>query len=336
MNEILDPSNQNSIIGYKITGITELGEQTPVLSLPSIKNGLPVTYSFVANGPDITVQELIIDAGSIKDYSMFNWFDDLQKITVIPNQDSTLYSENGILYNKVVTPPSVDGESETTTIELVRCPNGYGKSLNEGERVISINPDVICENAFYKLNYIKTINIGANVKVIEPLAFKGGNASETYAFNVDEENQNFKVVDNVIYSKDESVIVSAQQKTGEFHVENGKKVAANAFSYGGITKLVFDGEAEIEYQGLAVMGLLQEIVLPSNMTELSALDLFGNFSLKTINLQNITSVVTINEWATLGCDELESIVVPDDLLEQYKTTYAETSLLNLFKKASEV
>lgn len=336
ITDMFDPANQNSIIGYRITGLTSLGEQTPVLCLPTVRNGLPVTYSFVANGPDITVQELVVNAGAIKDYSMFNWFDDLQKITVIPNPDSSLYSENGILYNKVVTPPAVEGESETTTIELVRCPNGYGKWLNEGERIVTANPDVICENAFYKLNYIKTINLGANVKTIKPLAFKGGNASETYAFNIVEENPNFKVVDNVIYSKDGSVIISAQQKTGEFHVENGKKVSANAFTYGSITKLVFDGEAEIEYQGIAAMGLLQEIVLPSNLTVLSALDLFGNFSLKTINLSNISTVITINEWATVGCDALETIIVPDDLFETYKTTYSETNLADLFKKVSEI
>lgn len=327
MASVIDNEN---VVGYEITNITEIGENTQILSLPNVYKGLPVTYKLSGFDYFPTIKELIFHDGSISNYRIFEQFNDLQCITVINDEEDSLFSQDGILYIKVA------GEGGIKTTKLVKCPSGYGKTLNQGERVVNINADVICSEAFARLNYIKTVIIGANVKTIEYLAFKSENTPEIYSFIVDSNNNNFKVIDNVIYTKDGLTIVSAQFAEDEFVVADNITIAPCAFAFSKIKKLVFEGKATIQQEGLSMMEDVEAIVMPSNLQCLGNSLMLGNSSLKCIILSQTTSIVQIDEFTMLDWSNVEDIVVPDNLYDSYVTTYANSDFADLFVRASEV
>lgn len=326
ISAVYDSNNPNSITGYNLTGVSVKGQELPVLALPTVYNGLPVTYKFSYHNYYPQIKELIIDARYIKNYTMFEQFNDLEKITVKESEDSGLYSQDGILYNK---------ENGTNKVQLIKCPSGYGKELSEGERILSINPDEICTGAFARLNYIKTISMGNKVAKINPLAFRSeGYQSESYSF-VFVDNTSFKVENNIIYSYDGTTIISAQFATGEFHVPNGMVVAPNAFTYSSITKLVFDGNATIMNQGVAMILSLTEIVYPKNTESIAINEMLGNAKVKIIDLDNTVGVVAIEELAFIEWTGVEQIIVPHDLYDDYLVEYANATFVDLFVQGED-
>ena len=325
---VYDPNNANSIIGYNLINVTQLGLQSPVLALPTVYNGLPVTYTLNGNDYYPEIKELIVNANMITNYEMFDMFSDLEKIVVIEHQDSGLYSQDGLLYNRVVTPSTVAGVDDVVKVQLIKCPSGYGKDLAEGARILAINPDEICEGTFYKINYLKTISMGDKVVRIEPLAFFKDGVGQKYSF-VFNNNTHFKVENNVIYSASGDIIVAAQFAEGEFVVPNGAVLEDCALRYSSITKLVFEGEATIPLQSFTGMRQLTEIVMPKNLVYLGVLEFFDCKNLKILNLENVEIMPEINPNALLFLEKLEKIVVPYDMYDEYLTEYASAPFIDL-------
>lgn len=322
---------------YTITGLTEMGSNSKVLVLPSEYNNEELEYNFVGFNYYPNVEELILPYGSLMDPINYNYFNDLQKITISENStvNDGYYTENGLLYLKAEVVSYAEGERQTQTLtQLVKCPDGYGKTLNEGERIVSVNPDEICSYAFNKLNYIKTIEIGSNTFSIQPLALKATNSNNTYTIKFNN-NNHFKVVNNIIYSYDESEIVTAPFYSGELTIPSGKTICDNAFSFSGVTSLTFEGTTTLSSNSLGAMEELRKIVMPSNVSELTTNMLFGNISLETIDLRNVSGVITISNNTIENWLIVKNIVVKDDQLENYLTTYADAPFVNMFISATE-
>lgn len=322
---------------YTITGLTEMGLKSKVLVLPSEYNDEKLEYNFVGLNYYPNVEEIILPYGSLMDPINYNYFNDLQKITISENStvNDGYYTENGLLYLKAEVVSYAEGERQTQTLtQLVKCPDGYGKTLNEGERIVSVNPDEICSYAFNKLNYIKTIEIGSNTFSIQPLALKSTNSSNTYTINFNN-NTHFKVVNNIIYSYDESEIVAAPFYSGELTIPSGKTILENAFAFSGLTSLKFESTATLTSGALSLMEELKTIVMPSNVSELTTNMLFGNISLETIDLRNVSGVITISNNTIENWLIVKNIVVKDDQLENYLTTYADAPFVNMFISVTE-
>ena len=322
---------------YTITGLTEMGLNSKVLVLPSEYNDEELEYNFVGLNYYPNVEEIILPYGSLLNPINYNYFNDLQKITISENStvNDGYYTENGLLYLTTEVVSYAEGERQTQTLtQLVKCPDGYGKTLNEGERIVSVNPDEICSYAFNKLNYIKTIEIGSNTFSIQPLALKSTNSSNTYTINFNN-NTHFKVVNNIIYSYDESEIVAAPFYSGELTIPSGKTILENAFAFSGLTSLKFESTATLSSGALSLMEELKTIVMPSNVSELTTNMLFGNISLETIDLRNVSGVITISNNTIENWLIVKNIVVKDDQLENYLTTYADAPFVNMFISVTE-
>lgn len=326
---VYDSNNANSIISYNLIKVTELGLQSSILALPTVYNGLPVTYTLNGNDYYPEIEELIVQANMITDCEIFDLFSDLQKITIVEHEDSGMFSQDGLLYNRV------EGPGDSVKIQLLKCPSGYGKNLAAGERVLTINPDEICEGAFYNMHYLKTISMGSKVSSIQPIAFFKDGVGEKYSF-VFNNNEYFKAENDIIYSASGIKIVAAQFAEGEFVVQNGAVLEDCALRYSGITKLVFEGEATIPLQSFASMDNLTEVVMPSNLAIIGVLDFFDCEKLTTINLEKATTdVVDISLNAFIFLSELEEIIVPYDLYEDYMDQYEGAPFVYRFVRGEE-
>ena len=227
-----------------------------------------------------------------------------------------LISIDGILYNHRIL------LGTRHYYNLLKCPTSYGKSLPEGQRVLTINPNIISTRAFNRIDYIRTIIIGNKLSKIDTYAFKYTNAGN-YDIVFNNNNTNFKIVNNVIYTYDGTTIVAAPFASGVFHVADDMKVLNNAFSNSNITSLIFDGTATLYNSSIADMVKVKNIVFPSNFEEI-LFETFGRYSqVEVLDFRNISLCVKISDdiLSYMGWDSVKSIVVPDELYEDYKTTY---------------
>lgn len=313
---------------YRVTGLTEIGNTQKTLVFPASFYGVQIHYNFsysefYNNVTEIILPENIYINDTSNYVSFCDQFDQFQNLEYINvdyenNIMSTgILSINGILYYHMARISANIGN----TYHLLKCPTSYGKSLPEGQRVLNINPDTISTRAFNRIDYIRTIRIGNKLSKIYTYAFKYTNAGNyDIVFN---NNTNFKIIDNVIYTYDETTIVTAPFASGVFHVADGMKVLDNAFSNSNITSLIFDGTATLYNSSIADMVNVKNIVFPSNFEEI-LVETFGRYSqVEVLDFRNVSRCVIISDYilSYMGWDSVKSIVVPDDIYEDYKTTY---------------
>ena len=327
--------SENETPNYVVSGLTELGLQSKVLKFPSKYNNYNLTYDFFSNNYYNQTQEIIMNSDCVFDQTVFDYFVNLENINVLNSGEIGYYSLNGLLYEKVSVVSYAIGLTEEHVIEkLIKVPSGYGRNLEEGARILNINPDEICTNAINRLNYIKTIYIGSKTSSIQPLALKGAYNQNNYTINI-ENSEYFVVENNVIYTKDKTEIVAAPAYSGEFSVPNNVKIRDNAFSFSNVTKLSFEENATLSNYALNMMENVKTIVLPTNTANIYDIMFFGNINLEVIDLRNVVGTITISPTATDNWSKLKYIVVPDAQLENYKNANAETIFANLFISASE-
>lgn len=335
-----DTQNTTKVKSCTITGLSELGKNEKVISFPNEFEGVLVDYNINGNYDDTAkVEEIVLTNDMYIDGKNFDLFPSLQKITVnkVINTNLGYYSENGVLYyNQIAALIDGDARTLTTTNILVKVPTAYGKYLAEGTRILSVNPDVIASGAINRLEYIKTLEIGAKTTSILPLALKGDTFAADYNYTVTFKGNNyFTVVNNVIYNKAKTVIVSAQFTTGKFTVPTGMVVAEKAFAFSGITELVFAGTATLSEDALVSMGELTKVVMPSNKGSLKLGEFAYCGNLTVIDLSKIATVITINDFAVDLNWANVKIVVADDKLNAYKETFADAPMLNSFVSVTE-
>lgn len=312
---------------YRVKGLTEIGNTQKTLVFPSSFYGVQIHYNFsysefYNNVTEITIPDSIYINDTNNYVSFCDQFDYFQNLEYI-NVDSytpyiiknRLISINGILYYHRIL------FGTNNSYYLLKCPTSYGKSLPEGQRVLNINPDTISTRAFNRIDYIRTIIIGNKLSKIDTYAFKYTNAGNyDIVFN---NNTNFKIVNNVIYTYDGTTIVTAPFASGVFHVADGMKVLDNAFSNSNITSLIFDGTATLYNSSIADMVKVKNIVFPSNFEEI-LVETFGRYSqVEVLDFRNISLGVKISDYilSYMGWDSVKSIVVPDSLYDDYKTKY---------------
>ena len=312
---------------YRVTGLTDIGNTQKTLVFPSIFYGVQIHYNFsysefYNNVTEITIPDSIYINDTNNYVSFCDQFDQFQNLEYIHVDSYThdiikdgLISIDGILYYHRILLGTRNSNN------LLKCPTSYGKSLPEGQRVLTINPNIISTRAFNRIDYIRTIIIGNKLAKIDTYAFKYTNAGNyDIVFN---NNPNFKIVNNVIYNYNGTTIVASPFASGVFHVADGMKVLNNAFSNSNITSLIFDGTATLYNSSIADMVNVKNIVFPSNFEEI-LFETFGLYSqVEVLDFRNVSLCVKISDdiLSYMGWDSVKSIVVPDDLYEDYKTTY---------------
>ncbi len=152
--------------------------------------------------------------------------------------------------------------------------------------------------AFYACTKLTSITFGSNVEQISDGAF--GNCTALESYSVDGDNQYYKSVSGVLFTKDGKTLIAypAQRDAGddeEYTIPDGtEKVGKNAF-----------------------MGAqrLQVVDIPTSLKTIGN----GAFSyvpyLEDVNFMKPSNVTSIETWAFRNCDRLNHITLPASLTE---------------------
>lgn len=153
----------------------------------------------------------------------------------------------------------------------------------------SINPD-----AFYDCRYLSTITIS-------------------------EECKNFKVVDNVLYSKDGTKLVMYVDKTTEsdFTIPASvTEIGKYAFLQAKITALSFESDSTLKtigYNAFYGCSGLTQLEIPDSVTTIELYAFYSCSNLISVKLPNGTTSLPYCSFGT--CSKLESVIIPKTLTE---------------------
>ena len=148
----------------------------------------------------------------------------------------------------------------------------------------------IPDYAFRDCNSMETLSIGGGVNNISKLAFINNGALQN--ISVASENESFKSIDNVVYSKDgKTLVLFKKSMTGEYRIANGvETVAPYAFQNCQLSKVIIPGSvntvseyafqnspnlAEVVFEDSEVAEKTIGNYAFANCTKLSSVD-FGN------------------------------------------------------------
>ena len=143
----------------------------------------------------------------------------------------------------------------------------------------------------------------ASLQLFDPCIFY--TCSNLKSITIDSNNQNFKLVDNVLYSKDGKTLYyypsSLIQST--FTVPNHvEKIAERAFYQCNLTEIVLpNGLLEIGDMAFYSSTGLSQIILPKTVKHIGD-NAFSNTSLKSIVIPS--SVITMGEYVFDGCHNI--------------------------------
>ena len=153
----------------------------------------------------------------------------------------------------------------------------------------SINPD-----AFYDCRYLSTITIS-------------------------EECKNFKVVDNVLYSKDGTKLVMYVDKTTEsdFTIPASvTEIGKYAFLQAKITALSFESDSTLKtigYNAFYGCSGLTQLEIPDSVTTIELYAFYSCSNLTSVKLPNGTTSLPYCSFGT--CSKLEYMIIPKTLTE---------------------
>lgn len=195
--------------------------------------------------------------------------------------------------------------------------SGMGESLvlPEGIKTLSAMSYMCCEN-------IKTVSLPSTLESIGSLSFIGCKALE--AFEVSEENNYYKEIDGVLYSKDQTILerFPSENKTTDFSVpESVLYIQPGAFYDNKYIENITmtDKVQKIGEMAFSRCTELKSVYLSNKLTEIGT-GLFCDCILLN-NIDIPDSVTSIEEAAFLGCNLLRDITISDNV-----TTIGDQSL----------
>ena len=159
---------------------------------------------------------------------------------------------------------------------------------------------------------LKTIYIPANLTSINPDAFYACTALST--ITASEECKNFKVVDNVLYSKDGTKLVMYVDKTTEsaFTVPASvTEIGTYAFCQAKITALSFESDSTLETIGNGAFTDcygFTNLEIPDSVTTIAGYAFYGCRTLTSLKLPNGTTTLPYCSFSE--CSNLESVIIP--------------------------
>ena len=287
-----------------------------------------------------------------EDFMFMGWYTDSlfsNEITEIRDnsRDITLYAK-WISYDEVLEITKFDEQSRVVTglkdgidIKTIIIPSTYkglpvtsietgAFSFNDSIIKIVINDGIttIKTTAFYECTSLKSIILPSTLATIEKNALGGCTSLES--IYIDEDSQNFKTVDGVLYSKDGSELVrypSAKEGTA-FTVPN-QVTTIKVGAFAGNTNLtditLHNGITHIEEYAFSYFTTLESIVIPDSVIELGRGAFNKCTSLKSVSLPKNIEIIDINTF--LGCTSLNNIVIPSGVKSIDRSAFYECSSL---------
>lgn len=164
---------------------------------------------------------------------------------------------------------------------------------------------------------LTTIYIPANLTSINPDAFYDCRYLST--ITISEECKNFKVVDNVLYSKDGTKLVMYVDKTTEndFTIPASvTEIGKYAFLQAKITALSFESDSTLKtigYNAFYGCSGLTQLEIPDSVTTIELYAFYSCSNLTSVKLPNGTTSLSYCSFGT--CSKLESVIIPKTLTE---------------------
>lgn len=203
------------------------------------------------------------------DDSAFDGCTSLKNITVDSN-NKYYYSIDGVLFEK----SNFDFLGDTLI---------YYPSAKEGESyTIPDNTQYLGYSAFSNLVYLKELNVPASVTLFS--LFGSANLEK---INIAEENEDYKSVDGIVFSKDGNTLVC---------YPNG--ITAEKYE-------VLSGTKEAEYSSICNNPNIKEITFPEGFEKIAEFSISGCENLTTINLPS--TLTELGDFFINDCPNLTSI-----------------------------
>ena len=263
--------------------------------------GSNVTYTYVESTGTLTIS----GTGAMTNYNSFNrpWY----------NYRSSIKK---VVINNGVT--SIGGEafSDCEGLTSVTIPNSVtsiGKSAFNGctgltSITIPNSVTSIAEYAFRSCTGLTSVTIPNSVTSIGYSAFSGG--TRLTSINVAEDNLNYASIDGVLCSKDKTLIMCPQGKTGSITIPNSvTSIGSSAFSNcTGLTNITIPNSVTSigEYAFQQCTGLTS-VTIPNSVTSIGTGAFSGCEGLTSITIPN--SVTSIGSYAFFYCTGLTSMTV---------------------------
>lgn len=219
------------------------------------------------------------------------------------------YDGNDSNMKKLEIPESLDGEP------VVSLENKFISGMRSVEEVVLPSKlKYIGNYAFSGCTSLKKLVIPSEVNEIEGSAF-----TECYSlkegFAVAADNSSYIIENNILYSKDKTVLHSAPSVSGAVTVPSFvTKIGDSAFYYNnGITSIVIPSSVKtIGYQGICDCSALTSVVIEgSNLEAIEKLAFAGNVKMKDFTLPS--SLVTIGDYAFTDCLALKTVNIPSSV-----------------------
>lgn len=190
----------------------------------------------------------------------------------------------------------------------------------------------IMAQAFYQCDSLETINIPSTCTIIGENSFTA--CKNLSAINVSEDNETFKSVDGIMFSKDGTELIKYPDNKGtEYKVPDSVKVISNyAFSENENLKEVNINKAEtIGIDAFSFCTSLEKVKMGDNVKSI------GDFAFyeceKLTQLELSSALETVGQYAVYQCKELKSVNLGDNITEigecAFGYTYDESTAGNV-------
>ncbi len=197
--------------------------------------------------------------------------------------------------------------------EAVAPVNAIG-SLSYLKRLTLVKTTTMTNEAFNGLGALEYVSIPAGVNQIEDMVFAGSGNLATIV--VDEGNEYYKSVDNILYTKDGSTLLRyapASSRENFVIPDNVTTISYYAFAYAKNLASITIGEgvASIGMSAFSECTRLQRVTIPDNVSWLGHNAFSGCTNLERVELSIGISAILSGLFE--GCTKLTYVEIPDSI-----------------------
>ena len=169
----------------------------------------------------------------------------------------------------------------------------------------------IRNTTFERTNFISSVTIPDSVELIESGVFMRCNA--LIGVTVSDKNENFEIVDDVLYNKKEKSVVSCFSTKANIVIPYGiEKIGNKAFAYCDslVSLTIPDTVVEIGDEAFVFCKAISVINIPNFINKIGAFAFNHCKSLKTLTMPNTVNVIGDGVFA--GCSLLKNVDFSED------------------------
>lgn len=204
---------------------------------------------------------------------------------------------------------------------------------------IGDNVETIKSGAFHTTYNMKELVIGKNVKNVdtisfwvdvnlEKVTFRCSNISEIWFGNcvnwneviIDSNNEEYKVEDNIIYSKDgKTLVLCPCGRTGDFTIPNSVEIIEkSAFYRNNLTSIVIpDSVTTIKDGSISETSNLQNLIIGENVNNITSGSFWHCFNLNTIIIDSSYIISKCTDLKSCGylVENVKTIYIPESITD---------------------